>query len=179
MKKRHNDERYQEAAMAYHQQKQAFEEQKAEFEKAKAEFEELMFECCDESGNKRHKFVIEDWESNEDTLISVTKVEKTTIEWFADKLEKRVPKAIARKFVRKQYSIANWSGMVEYLKSLGAKPADFKKYIHVDKTVDEKVIDHLSDIGELTARDVAGCYLVKSQKPYFTIKVKQGNGDDE
>ena len=42
MKKRHNDERYQKAAMAYHQQKQAFEEQKAEFEKAKAEFEELI-----------------------------------------------------------------------------------------------------------------------------------------
>lgn len=176
-KQRRDDEYYQQAALTYHQQKQAFEEQKAEFEKAKEQFEEVMFARCDESGNKRHRFVLEDFD-NEDTIINVTKVEKTTIEWFAEKLEKRVPRAISRKFIRKQYAIANWPGMVEYLKSLGAKPADFKKYIRVEKTVDEKVIDHLSDIGELTARDIAGCYLVKSQKPYFTISVKQGYGDE-
>lgn len=177
MKKR-RDEYYQQAALSYHQQKQAYEDQKKAFEEAKEKFEEVMFACCDESGNKRHRFVLEDFD-NEDTIINVTKVEKTTIEWFAEKLEKRVPKAIARKFIRKQYAIANWPGMVEYLKSLGAKPADFKKFLRVEKTVDEKVIDHLSDIGELTARDIAGCYLVKSQKPYFTISVKKGFDDDK
>ncbi len=177
MKKR-RDEYYQQAALSYHQQKQAYEDQKKVFEEAKEKFEEVMFACCDESGNKRHRFVLEDFD-NEDTIINVTKVEKTTIEWLAEKLEKRVPKAIARKFIRKQYAIANWPGMVEYLKALGAKPADFKKFLRVERTVDEKVIDHLSDIGELTVRDIAGCYLVKSQKPYFTISVKKGFDDDK
>lgn len=173
------DNRYQDVVLSYYQKKKALEEQRVAFEEIKTQFEEMMTECCDDSKSKRHKFVIEDWENNEETTINVTKVEKVTIEWFADKLEKRVPKSTARKFIRKQYSITNWSGMVEYLKSLGAKPADFKKYIHVNRTVDEKALDHLSDIGELSVRDVAGCYVVKNQKPYFTIKVKKSCGNDE
>lgn len=176
--KRHDDDYYQQAVLSYYQRKQTFEQQKAEFEVAKSEFEETMMECCSESKSKHHKFVVNDLGSSDAITVSVAKVEKTSIEWFAEKLEKRITRSVAGKVIRKEYVIVNWSGMVQYLKSLGAKPDEFKRYIRVDKTVDEKAVDHLGDIGELTPRDIAGCYLVKSQKPYFTISVKKGDDDE-
>lgn len=109
----------------------------------------------------------------------VKKIEKVSIEWDAERLEKRVEKSIAKQIIKKQYRISDMQGLVQYLRGCGVDPTIFKKFILVDKTVDEKAVDRLGDIGQLTAKQISGCYVVKSQKPYFTVSVKKDDGDGE
>ena len=162
------------AAWEFFHQKEEFDQTKKEFEEAKKQFEEIMLEYM--SKGKSATFESDGFT---DGQLVVKKVEKTSIEWDAEKLEKRVEKSVAKQVIKKQYRIANMRGLVQYLKSCGVDPKIFKKFLLVDKTVDEKAVGRLGDTGELTVRQISGCYLVKSQKPYFIISVKKDDGDGE
>lgn len=110
-------------------------------------------------------------DSNGDLLV-VTKVSPTKIEWIPEKLKARVTKPVWKKLVKKRYEIVDMAGLVRYLKSCGVNPVIFKGFIEVTETVDEKQIERLGDLGELTPHNIAGCYVVKSSKPYYKLKRK-------
>lgn len=110
-------------------------------------------------------------DSNGDLLV-VTKVSPTKIEWIPEKLKARVAKPVWKKLVKKRYEIVDMAGLVRYLKSCGVNPIIFKGFIEVTETVDEKQIERLGDLGELTPHNIAGCYVVKSSKPYYKLKRK-------
>lgn len=164
------------SAWEFFHQKEEYDQSRKEFDKQKKEFYEIMGEYFDKNGGSSAKF---DDDGFADGQLIVKKVERTSIEWDAEKLEKKVEKSIAKQVVKKQYRISDMQGLIRYLKTCGVDPTIFKKFVIVDKTVDEKAVNRLGDIGQLTVRQIAGCYTVKSQKPYFTTQVKKDDGNDE
>lgn len=169
--------RYQQSAWNYYLKEQKFKKVKKQYEELKTQFEADMLELTDALGKKR---VLFDSETvNGDETLSVRKVEKTSIEWDADKLERKLPKSVAKKVIKKKYSIADMRGLTEYLKSCGVDPKVFKKYLAIEKTVDVKAVDQLGNVGEISVQQISGCYIVKCHKPYFTLSVKKDNDDGE
>lgn len=155
----------------------AIEEQ---YKELQSEFNEDMDSYFDRLAANRKTAKFED--TNGDVL-SVTRVAPTKIEWIPEKLRARVTKPIWKQLVKKHYEVINMPGLIKYLKSRGVDPIIFRSFIEVTETVDEKAIERLGDIGKLTPHNIAGCYMVKSSKPYYKLKRKrpdeQGSKDEE
>lgn len=170
--------RYQQSAWNYYHKKQKFEKVEKQYKQLKEQFEADMLELTDELGKKRVQFESDNLAVDGGAL-AVCKVEKTSIEWDAEKLERKLPKSVARKVIKKKYSIADMKGLTEYLKSCGVDPKAFKRYLAIERTVDTKAVDQLGNVGELSVQQISGCYIVKCHKPYFTLSVKKDNDDDK
>lgn len=169
--------RYQQSAWNYYRKEQKFKKVKKQYEELKSQFETDMLELTDALGKKRVVFESEEVDVGCGKL-TVSKVEKTSIEWDADKLERKLPRSVARKVIKKKYFIADMRGLTEYLKSCGVDPKVFKKFLTIERTVDMKAVDQLGNVGEMSVQQISGCYIVKCHKPYFTLSVKKDDGDD-
>lgn len=146
-------------------------------DRAKQRFEAAVNEYFDDTDAKRLEFGGEcDDEYTDEDKVSVTRVEKTTLEWFPEKLEKRVPKKVLNQVVKKRYTVNDMQGLVAYLKTCGVDPAVFRRYLTIEKTVDVAAIDRLNQIGEIEVNHISGCYVVHSQKPYLKMTVRKGEG---
>lgn len=124
------------------------------------------------------KLVIDndDLEGNE---LVVNKVQKTSVIFDIDALENNLSKEMCKDVIDKSYTITDINRLIVYLKSCGVDPKVFKSYINVTKTVDEKKLDKLADLGLISKEQLKGCYTLKRQKPYFTVKMKRGKHDEE
>lgn len=170
--------RYQQSAWNYYHKKKKFEQVEKQYKQLKEQFEVEMLELTDELGKKRVQFETNNL-ATDDGILTVNKVEKTSIEWDAEKLERKLHKSVAKKVIKKKYSIADMKGLTEYLKSCGVDPKVFRKYLAIERTVDIKAIDQLGNIGEISVQQISGCYIVKCHKPYFTLSVKKDDNDGE
>ena len=80
--------------------------------------------------------------------------------------------------IDKSYTITDINRLIIYLKSCGVDPKVFKSFINVTKTVDEKKLDKLADLGLIRKEQLEGCYTLKRKKPRFTVKMKRGKHDE-
>ena len=101
--------------------------------------------------------------------LKVKNVKQRKVEFDIPKLEKRFEKELLNKFIKKEYKITDWEGLVEYLKSCGVNPKKFLSYVEVTKTVDGKKLDELSELGEITRQDLKGCYTITENVGYIRI----------
>lgn len=147
-----------------------------QYKQLEVEFNEEMDSYFGSMSNRRKSETFQD--TNGDGLM-VTKAERTHIEWLPEKLKARVERSVWKKLVVKHYEVSDMDGLIRYLKSCGVDPQIFKSFIEVTETVDEKAVERLGDLGELTPHNIAGCYLVKSSKPYYKLKRKLGNVEQE
>lgn len=109
--------------------------------------------------------------------VTAMQITNTSIIWNIPILKRVLGKKLAKQCVSKKYEIVDFPGMVEYLKSLGAKPDEFSKFLNVVESVNEKQLDKLSDLGVIALDDMRECYTVKKSTPYFKITVKSGEGN--
>lgn len=109
--------------------------------------------------------------------VTATQITKISVIWDIPILKRVLGKKLAKKCVSKKYEIVDFPGMVEYLKSLGAKPDEFSKFLNVVESVNEKQLDKLNDLGVIAIDDMRECYTVKKSTPYFKITVKSGEGN--
>lgn len=169
--------KHQQLAWNFFRKQQKLKDLQKKFDDAKTNFELEMEEYFHKNNIKRARFD-GDNDTFENDSLEVKMIERTSIVWDVEKLEKRLPKSIARKVVKKQYRVNDMQGLITYLKSCNVDPVVFKRYIQVDKTVDQKMVDQLGNLGQISVRNISGCYIVKCQKPYFTLSVKKGNDND-
>lgn len=170
--KQHNDDelnRITDIVRSFFKRYEGFKESEKLYKDMQAKFNEEMDAHFNMLSGARKNDTFED--SNGDLLV-VTKVSPTKIEWIPEKLKARVTKPVWKKLVKKRYEITDMAGLVRYLKSCGVNPIIFKGFIEVTETIDEKQIERLGDLGELTPHNIAGCYVVKSSKPYYKLKRK-------
>lgn len=106
--------------------------------------------------------------------VTATQITKISVIWDIPVLKRVLGKKLAKKCVSKKYEIVDFPGMVEYLKSLGAKPDEFSKFLNVVESVNDKQLDKLNDLGVIALDDMRECYTVKKSTPYFKITVKSG-----
>lgn len=175
--RRFDDGRYNALAWEFYRKQQKMEALKKKFEEDKADFESEMDGLLEGLDAKTVRFGGTTLSNGATEVLQVTRSQRTTVTWFAEKLEKKVTRPIRRKIIRKKYSIHDMVGLSRYLQSCGVDPEEFKKYLTVEKSVDVAELERLSELGEITTRHVAGCYMVSCQKPYFTLTVKKDDGD--
>lgn len=101
--------------------------------------------------------------------LKVRPIVNKKIIWDFDKLESKVDKSLLKQFVLKEYVVNDFDGLIEYLKSCGVNPKKFKKFLKVNKKVDNKALDQLYDIGEIEYEDIQECYKVEVTSGYVKI----------
>lgn len=103
------------------------------------------------------------------SFLRVTNIRQKRIEFDVGALEQKLDKELLNEFLVKEYFVSNMDGLIKYLKSCGVNPKKFKKFIDVRKQVDKKKLDELSELGEITLKDLEGCYTIKESEGYVKI----------
>ena len=119
-----------------------------------------------------------DFRSREFGNVKVNHIVRKKIKWDVAKLKKKLSPELYAELVEKEYYISDMHGLVKYLKSCGVDPKKFKKYLIVTEKVNQKKMDELSEIGDITAEDIEGCYKLKEANGYLTINVKKDEGNE-
>lgn len=154
-----------------------FKKVQSQFSEYKAQFNSDMedyFEC--ESIDK--SLTIKSDDLAESDLV-VNRIQKSSVEFNPDKLEKALGKELSKQVIIKRYEITDIDALIAYLKECNVDPKIFKSFLIVSKTVDTKELDRLDELGKISTEQVKGCYTIKRQKPYFTVGVKRGNDNGE
>lgn len=159
----------------YNEQKK-FKEKQERFNTIKQLFYNNAEELFNYEGIDKLVVDNEDLEGNE---LVVNRVQKTSVIFDIDALEKNLSKEMSKDVIDKSYTITDINRLVIYLKSCGVDQKVFKSFINVTKTVDEKKLDKLADLGLIRKEQLEGCYTLKRKKPYFTVKMKRGKHNEE
>lgn len=162
---------------------QKFFEKQLKFKKVQSQFNELKaqfnsdmedyFEC-----EGINNLTIESDNLNENNLV-VKRIQKSSINFNADKLEKVLGKELGKQAIIKKYEITDIDALIAYLKKCNVEPKIFKSFLIVSKSVDINELDRLEELGKISAEQIKGCYTIKQQKPYFTVNVKRGKESGE
>ena len=142
----------------------------------KVMMDELGIDECsfEESGENSTTF------GGSPSVISCKIITPKKIAYDAKALVGRLGKEVGNRIVSKEYVVKDMDGLVELLKWCGVKPKQFKKFIEVRYSVDEKALDNIYQTGVVTLEDLRGCYSVKYGNKYFKITSKKlsGSGKD-
>lgn len=162
--------RYGRSVWNYFNKLQKYKAVKAKFDAIKEEFE-LNMESLFHGRTCNSITITSHYETSidEPRSIKITKVERTAVRWDIKKLKKRLPDDVFNKVVHKEYRIVGMQNLIQYLKSCGVDPKIFKQYIVVEESVDQGAIDHMGELGYISAQQISGCYIVDCAKPYFKV----------
>lgn len=175
-KSKHSKEQVIPFVKEYYGEQLRFKKEQERFDTIKKLFYSDMEELFDYEGINRLVVEANDLEGSE---LVVNKVQKTTIVFDINALENSLSKELCKDVIDKQYTITDIDRLIAYLKGCGVNPKIFKSFLNVTKTVDTNKLDKLADLGLISEKQLEGCYTVKRQKPYFTVKVKRGKHDEE
>lgn len=167
----------------------AMNKQKKEFDKqlneVKSEFTKLMDEEFKRVKGGSNKIVLTVASDNEDSTrpvggdYIVTRVQNTSVVFDPDKLAKCLSKDVLLDVVSTKMTVIDVIGLVNYVRSLGGDAKTFKSFINITHEVDNSKIDELSEVGEITAEDIAGCYKIVKGKPWYRVTFKAAEDDGE
>ena len=160
------------SVLKFFEKQKKFKQVQSQFNELKAQFNSDMedyFECEGISKMTIDEFI--------DGNLVVNRIQKSSVEFDADKLEKALGK-LAQNVVLKRYEIIDMIGLIAYLKECGVDPKIFRSFLNVSKSVDTQELDRLEELGKITADQIKGCYTINCQNPYFTIGVKRAYDDD-
>lgn len=146
---------------SFYLKKQEFELNSSNFELEKKAFYAKMEEYWKSNNISEDKI--------SDDKFSISKIQSVKIEFDIDKLEKVLDKKTLNQVIIKKYAITDFSNLIKYLKSCGVDSKKFKSFISIDKTVDQKAIDNLIDVGEIDKEDLSGTYTAIVKNPYFKV----------
>lgn len=171
-------ENFKKLCKSYYHLKTIKEENDAKFEIEKNKFYSKMSDFWKNNKIKEKSF--------KDDIFSVTKKQSIKILWDIEKLEKKLTKEQLKKCIVKKYEINNINGLLKFLKSCGISKENINKFIlpyfTITKEVNQKVMDKMYDLGEVTKEQTEGCYTVEIKEPFYQLKVvedKQNEGEQK
>lgn len=142
-----------------------FKDQEEKYKAEKDRLQKIIKDYTDESN-------LEEFDFNDNlSHYKVRPVINKKINWDIDKLSKKLDKEVLNEILVKEYSINDFGNLIEYLKSCGVDPKKFKKFIDVKKTVNNKKIDELSQLGDIKEDDLSGCYELQANFSYVKISL--------
>ena len=142
---------------------------KTNFDEVKEQFYKDMDEYFKTQELGGNNSVVFEYSALGDSALKVTKVQKISVDFEVDKLEKVLSKEIAKKVIAKKYEVANIEGLISYLKKCNVDPKVFKGFLNITKYVDTDALDKLEELGMVTMKQIEGCYSVKKPRPYYTV----------
>lgn len=102
-------------------------------------------------------------------VVKVANVKQKKVDFDIELLKERLDRDILKQILIKTYTIEDFEGLKKYLKSCGVDPKKFVKYLSINEVVDQKRINELSELGEITSKDLKGCYTVTESVGYIRI----------
>lgn len=153
-------------------------EKQKQFDETKKEFYEKMEKFFEENDVEKSTVFTSKSLKDEDDL-TVTRTQKSSITFYPEKVKKALGKELSKQVIESRYEIIDFDGLVSYLKECGVDPKIFKTFLNVEKKVNEKELDKLDELGKIDIKQLKGCYTVKNQKPYFTVKRGKNNGEQK
>lgn len=171
-----SEEDFVRAVTLLHEKSKRFKEVEGKFKKLKAECNRIIDQYFRENDIEKSTTV-----SCDDAPLSgikVSKVERVSVNFDADKVERALPKEAASKVINKRYEINDIFGLVSYLKACGVDPKVFKSFLSITKSVNVNELERLSTLGEIDERDLDGCFSVTKSEPYYKLRAGKGDGDD-
>lgn len=168
-------EEFNEAVILLFEKQKRFKEVESRFKQIKTECTQVIDQYFSQKRIEKSAIV-----GNDDSVIpiKVTKVNRTSVTFNADKVEKALGKDIASKVIDKRYEITDIFGLIEYLKSCGVDPKIFKSFLNVTKSVNVNELERLNELGEIDEDDLTGCFTITKHDPYYKLKPGKGDGDD-
>ena len=142
---------------------------KENFEDVKEQFYKDMDEYFESQELDNNGSIIFEYPMLGESALKVTKVQRATVDFKVDKLEKVLPKDVAKKAITKKYEVVDMKGLISYLKECNVDPNKFKNFLNVTKHVDTKEMDKLEELGKISIEQIKGCYSVKKSNPYYTV----------
>lgn len=146
-----------------------FKNVKANFEDVKEQFYKDMDRYFESQQIEEDNSVVFEYPTLGNSGLKVTKIQRTSVDFKVDKLEKVLPKDVVKKVIVKRYEVANMEGLISYLKKCNVDPQIFKSFLNVSKCVDTKEMDKLEELGKITIEQIKGCYSVRKSNPYYTV----------
>lgn len=101
---------------------------------------------------------------------------RTKINYNMMALQEELEEDLLKEFVDKEYKINNWDKFTEIMKKHQVISSEIKPYIDVSRTVNEKKLNKLYEIGKIDIMDLQGCYDAKVSK---SVVLKMKNVDRE
>ena len=102
--------------------------------------------------------------------VRVQQVVRERIVWNIEKLKQKLDKKTLNNIVDKEYVINDMKGLSEYLKSCGVSAKEFKKYVTVNESINDKAIESAYQLGFIKKKQIEGCYEVENiGEPYIKI----------
>ena len=163
----------------FHKKQTEFKEMQSHFGDEKAKFNSMMEDLFKGEDIEKTAVFTNCGVDGSCERYTVTRVQKVSVDFDPDRLEKSLGKEISKKVVRKSYEIIDIDGLIAYLKECDVDPKIFKSFLQIFKSVDLDELNKLEELGEISMEQVEGCYTVKRQNPYFTVSVKRGQNDGE
>lgn len=118
---------YEKIAIEYAHKSERFKSIQKDFENKKAEFNREMNEYFDE--HELPSKIVIDSQFSDNGQYTITRVQKTSVQFSADKLEKVLGKNLSEHVIDKNYTVIDMFGLVAYLKEFGVDPKIFKTFI--------------------------------------------------
>lgn len=150
-------------------------EEESKYKEEKANFERKIKNIFDKKKVNSYSFANDD----EHKYYRATVVQQKKIVFNPDMVEQVVDKKVFNQICIKKYEITDYEGLVQYMKSLGGNPLKFKSFISCDKTIDNKKVNQLSELGDITDKTLEGCYTVKPSAMWIKITESEEVIDEE
>lgn len=126
-----------------------------------------------------YSFLCQDKNSDSQFYYKATTVKPKKIEWKMDVLQQVLDRDTFNEICNKAYTIIDYDGFAKYLKSLKADPKIVKSFINCEKTMNQKMLDQLSQLGEISIDDLEGCYTVTDKEQYVRVTKSEEEIEDE
>lgn len=157
----------------------AFNDEKSEFYKMMDEY----FSSKEARGASKLTFTV-GYDDEDSTRAvggeyTVTQCRRRSVVFDEKKLKRKLGKEKFKKVSTTSWSCFDIDGLAKYVKSLGGEFDVFKSFFNIKTEINESEIDRLSEIGEVTAEDIDGCYSVNEGKPWYKVSFKAAEEDDE
>lgn len=112
----------------------------------------------------------------------VTDINSKEFVWDSEKLydkliDEGMDKEFVKTFISTDVTITDWNGFSEFLKSKGIKAKEISSFIQINRKVNSKKLNELSELGEVTEKNIEGCYELKQKAGY--VKLTDWENKDE
>ena len=103
----------------------------------------------------------------------LTRVQSTAISYDVDRLATALGPKLAKRAIKRRYTVADTDGLVRLCKDHGISKAELMACLDAERTVDEAALDKMVDVGDVAIDALEGTFTVHEGKRYYRITSRE------
>lgn len=101
------------------------------------------------------------------------KITQIKVTFDTARLKRLLGKELSKNVIKKKYTVKNWTGLMQLIKSLGVSYSDFTALVDVEEFVDEVELDRIVELGHVDIDKVKKCAKPNVKTQYYRILEKK------